>query len=185
VTGLSAATTLCETDPDGQPRRLQALSDVGVRAMEEIERLIADLRPTLLDDLGLVPALRWLIQSHKDELPAVGLDVSLGRARLPGHIEVELFRITQESLKNVIRHAEATQVSVILATESDRVRLMVEDNGIGFDPQAAMDPASVRPAWGLLGMRERAEGLGGTMEIDSSPGAGARLRFDIPLSEVR
>jgi signal transduction histidine kinase len=183
VTGLSALENVVVSDPKLAEKRLKQLLEFGVQAMDEIDRLIADLRPTLLDDLGLVAALRWLVESNKDRLPPVQLELSLGKTRLPRQLEVELFRIAQESLKNIMRHAHAKQVRLSLKAGQQRVQLFVEDDGAGFDPQAAMDPLSPRPAWGLLGMRERAEGLGGAMSIESRPGAGTRISLNIPLME--
>lgn len=183
VTGLSALQTIVVSDPRTAEQRLKDLLQVGLQAMDEIDRVIADLRPTLLDDLGLVAALRWLVQSNSDRLPPVDLKLSLGKTRLPPHLEVELFRIAQESVKNIIRHANAKHVSISLKAEPGRVLLVVEDDGAGFDPQAAMDPLSPRPAWGLIGMKERAEGLGGSMVIDSRPGAGTRITVEVPLAQ--
>ncbi len=183
VTGLGALEAIVVSDPHLAEARLKDLLIVGLQAMEGIDRLIADLRPTLLDDLGLVAALRWLVEANRDRLPQVDLKLSLGRTRLPPHLEVELFRIAQESVKNIIRHANAKRVAISLRGEPNRVVLVVEDDGAGFDPQAAMDPLSPRPAWGLLGMKERAEGLGGFMVIDSRPGAGTRITVDVPLAQ--
>lgn len=183
VTGLSAVEAIMASDPPLAQERLKELLRVGLQAMDEIDRLIADLRPTLLDDLGLVAALRWLVESNKDRLPEVDLKLSLGKTRLPPHLEVELFRIAQESVKNIIRHANAQHVKISLRGEPNRVVLTVEDDGLGFDPLAAMDPLSPRPAWGLLGMKERAEGLGGIMMIDSRPGAGTRITVEVPLAQ--
>lgn len=183
VTGLSALEAIVVSDPHLAEARLKDLLRVGLQAMEEIDRLIADLRPTLLDDLGLVAALRWLVESNRDRLPQVDLKLSLGKTRLPPHLEVELFRIAQESVKNIIRHANARNAAMSLRGEPGRVVLVVQDDGVGFDPQAAMDPLSPRPAWGLLGMKERAEGLGGSMVIDSQPGAGTCIRVEVPLTQ--
>lgn len=181
VTGLGALQATVASDPYLAEQRLKDLLQVGLQAMDEIDRLIADLRPTLLDDLGLVAALRWLVESNRDRLPPVELKLSLGKTRLPPHLEVELFRIAQESVKNIIRHANAKHVRISLRAEPGRVLLVVEDDGAGFDPQAAMDPLSPRPAWGLLGMKERAEGLGGSMAIDSRLGSGTRITVEVPL----
>lgn len=183
TTGLGALEKTVVTNPALAKERIKGLTELGMQAMEEIERLISDLRPSLLDDLGLVPALRWLVQAYRDTLPAVELDLSLGSKRLAPQLEVELFRITQESLHNIIRHASAKRAKLSLKISSDRVQLCVEDDGVGFDPEVVLDPLSPRPALGLLGMRERAEGLGGTMRIDACPGRGSRLTFDIPLME--
>ncbi len=183
MTGLGALEKTVVTNPGLAQERIRALSELGMRAMEDIERLISDLRPSLLDDLGLVPALRWFVKAHRDSLPIVELDLSLGGKRLAPHLETELFRIAQESLTNISRHAGAKRAKLSLKESSGRVRLYVEDDGVGFDPEVVLNPLSPRPALGLLGMRERADGLGGTMRIEARPGGGSRLIFDIPLME--
>ncbi len=145
-------------------------------------RIAADLRPLVLDDLGLVPAIEWLSQSftQRHGVPCdLDLDESL---ELQEPHATAAFRIVQESLANVAKHAHARRAWVRVAREGGQVVLEVRDDGAGFDTQAARKPESL----GLMGLRERAQLLEGTVRIDAAPGAGTRVLARIPLpSEVR
>ncbi len=145
-------------------------------------RIAADLRPLVLDDLGLVPAIEWLAQNftQRHGVPcALDLDESL-ELREPH--ATAAFRIVQESLANVAKHARAGQAWVRVAREGGQVMLEVRDDGIGFDPKAARKPESL----GLMGLRERAQLLEGAVRIESEPGHGTRMYAQIPLpAEVR
>jgi len=146
-------------------------------------RIAADLRPLLLDDLGLVPAIEWLASSFTQRC---GLPCNLC---IPDELDLELqepyatavFRIVQESLVNVAKHAAASQVTVTLEKFSDAVVLVVQDDGRGFCMTAARKPQSL----GLMGLRERAQLLGGTASIKSAPGQGTCIKVSIPLQQRR
>jgi signal transduction histidine kinase len=144
------------------------------RTQAEIHRLIHDLRPSLLDDLGLPAAVR----SYAGQLAHRGIEVTLQveeEIALPSDVEITTFRIFQEIVTNILRHARAESVSIELYHSAGRLVLAVEDDGIGFDPAAHREGA------GLLGMQERAALVNGTLEVDSEPGAGASLRLLIPV----
>jgi signal transduction histidine kinase len=171
---------------DHAPARAQVhqMQEYASQALDELHRLITDLRPALLDELGLVAALRWYPHYLGASLP-FGVDVQVhGPARrLPPEIEIILFRIAQEALTNVMRHAHATQVTVTLDMRDDsQVTLVVEDNGCGFDVGATLAPTREQRPWGLLGMQERAELVGGTCVIASQLGQGTRVVVTIPLT---
>jgi two-component system sensor histidine kinase UhpB len=137
--------------------------------------LINDLRPPQLDDIGLVAALRWQIESINQRSEFVTQFTVSGEARaLPPEIETTLFRIAQEALTNIIKHARATQVGVILDF-SGGVTLTVHDDGAGFDLAAMTNPDKARKAWGLVGMQERAGLINATLKLESAPGAGTTL----------
>jgi PAS domain S-box-containing protein len=143
-------------------------------------RIAADLRPLVLDDLGLVPAIEWLAQSftQRHGVPcALDLDESLA---LQEPYPTAAFRIVQESLANVAKHAQARRVDVRVACEAGHLVMHVRDDGVGFDPQAARKPDSL----GLMGVRERAQLLQGSVQIEASPGAGTCVRVTIPLPEA-
>jgi signal transduction histidine kinase len=146
--------------------------------LENLHRLAMNLRPAALDHLGLVPALEQYIEtfnqqySIKTQFEAVGL----GEERLLPEIETALYRIVQESLTNVVRHAQATQADVLVKRRDDQVITIVEDNGEGFDPETAMQTSRL----GLLGMRERAEMLNGKLVIESTPGSGTTVLVEVP-----
>lgn len=165
----------------GRTPRLDEVKAVTVHTLEEVHRIILDLRPSVLDDLGLLSAIRWYAER---QLQTRGISVrcefgELSR-RLPGEMETALFRMCQEVLSNVGRHAQASAVLVQVGIEAGELRIEIEDDGKGFDP-AAVAKRDARPHWGLMGIRERAEILGGTAEIDSAPGQGTRVAVRIPL----
>jgi two-component system, NarL family, sensor histidine kinase UhpB len=141
-------------------------------------RISADLRPLMLDDLGLVAASEWLVQNFtKRTGVACDLDIGEGDLDLPDPYSTAVFRVLQESLTNIARHAQATEVSVSLVRDDAGITLAIEDDGVGFAPSSQRKPNS----FGLLGLRERAQLLGGEISIDSAPGKGTRVRLRIPV----
>jgi signal transduction histidine kinase len=175
--GLEAAQDALRS---GKTPRLDEVKAVAVRTLEDVHRLILDLRPSVLDDLGLLSAIRWYADRH---LGARGMSVrcEFGElAKLPPEIETALFRMCQEALTNVARHAQATAVLVQVGVEDGDVVIDIEDDGKGFDPGGTAKPDGRRP-WGLMGIGERAEILGGKARIDSAPGKGTRVTVRVPL----
>lgn len=159
--------------------RMKAIAN---RALDSIHRLIYDLRPSVLDDLGLSSALRWVAETR---IEAMGIDLSFKivgvERRLEPEIETSLFRIGQEAISNIVRHAEANAVKITLEYGADLIRLEVEDNGRGFRPEGVMTAGE--KSLGLLGMRERASLLGGCLSVASTPEAGARVTVEIPVTD--
>ncbi len=159
-------------------KHLQSLADA---SLKELQRIIADLRPSHLDDLGLSAAIRWYISRLKELIP---LDIHLeiiGEERfLDDATRITVFRILQEALTNVIKHAQATHAQVTIEFRPEGLTLLVKDDGIGFDPHTVYRNASSRPTIGLIGMEERAMLLGGQVEINSTPGSGSEVRAFIP-----
>jgi len=149
--------------------------------IEEARRLILDLRPMILDDLGLTPAIRWLVESR---LEGAGiktqLTVEASTQRLAPAIETTLFRIVQEAANNIVRHAEASQASVEFTIRQDSIHIIVADDGIGFDVPGAEGIADGH--LGLAGMNERVGLLGGEMSIVSVPGTGTTVTIEIPIA---
>jgi signal transduction histidine kinase len=141
-------------------------------------RISADLRPLMLDDLGLLPALEWLVQNFT-ERSGIDCELNLTSANLdlPEPYATAVFRILQESLTNVARHAQASMVEATLSRAGERITLVVQDNGRGFSSSDPRRPNS----FGLLGMRERAYLLGGEARVESSPGQGTRVEVSIPV----
>lgn len=148
-----------------------------VQALQDVRRLAVELRPAALDDFGLVPALERLAQTARER---AGLDVyvqaSLSARRLPGEVETVLYRLVQEALTNVLKHADAHAVTIFLSLQDGVVHALVEDDGHGFAAGERRDGAL-----GLLGMQERLSLLGGEVEIESAPGAGTTVRAQLPL----
>ena len=156
-----------------------ALRDLVVATLHDVRRLAVELRPAVLDDFGLVPALERLRDSISEQCQiAVEVQSDLDGQRLPAEIETALYRIVQESLTNVVKHADASRVTVWLRRPSDRnVELVIHDDGSGFDPNEVRDGGL-----GLVGMRERVALLGGRMSVESSEGAGTMLTAEVPLA---
>jgi two-component system sensor histidine kinase UhpB len=151
-----------------------------------VHKLIFDLRPSMLDHLGLVPAIRWLV---KTRLEPKGVRIHFEEhgetRRLAPEVETAIFRVMQEAIGNISRHAAARNVSIVYGMDHEQVCVCVEDDGIGFDPlELSITPDSMR-GLGLLGMQERLELLGGDLEVQSSPGSGTRLNIHMPLGNGR
>jgi signal transduction histidine kinase len=163
----------------GDPAELRALAS---RSLDGIHRLIRDLRPSMLDDLGLVPALKTEVGRQLGSRGiAVRFEVDGLDERLPRELETLLYRIAQEAATNVVRHSRAENVLVQLYRRDACLSLEVEDDGEGFDPASVARPLDSGRGLGLLGMRERVELLGGTFKVDSSPGNGTRIAVEVPL----
>ena len=144
----------------------------------------AELRPALLDTLGLEATLRWLAEHHQQQTGCeVQLVGHLSGRRSPD-LAIACFRVVQEALTNVVRHAAARHVWIELSQSDSVLELVVRDDGVGFDVAAAQEQAGRRGRLGLLGMAERVQILGGRLDVESQPGRGARIRASFPLSEA-
>jgi signal transduction histidine kinase len=149
-----------------------------VNALQDVRRLAVELRPAVLDDFGLVAALERLTESFAEQTGiSVDFHSALGETRLPGAVESALYRVVQESLTNIVKHADAIKVSVSIARRESAVAAVIEDDGRGFDPRATRGDGI-----GLLGMTERLALIGGRVEIESRPGAGTTLVAEVPLA---
>ena len=166
---------------DEHSERLARVREVVESAVIETRRFVGSLRSAVLDPGGLGPALRRLVEEARAGGLAVDLRDELGDARLPARVETATYRIVQEALTNALHHAEASSVSVVVGREGGRLAALVEDDGCGFDPDAVLAGLPVEH-FGLIGMRERAEMLGGSVTVESSPGHGTRVRAEIPVT---
>lgn len=165
-----------ELSPSATPF-LDEVRDMLEAVETQLRRLSHELRPTILDDLGLGPALDFLAQGIAAR-SGIGIQVEdRVRQRLPPAFELALYRSAQEGLNNLVRHARATRARLALQADSQHIELKIEDNGCGFDPRQAGSGHSL----GLLGMRERVRSLGGEMQIESKPGAGTTISLSLPL----
>lgn len=167
----------------GLKQRLADALEMTRGALRDTRELSRLLRPTLLDDLGLDAALSWLVRTL-GERTDLGLryQSELSEQRLETEIETLVFRITQEALTNVLRHARAATGSVQLWRDETGLHLCIEDDGCGFDPELLDDPAHGGDHSGVRGMRDRARLFGGQLEVHSRPGLGTRVQLDLPLS---
>ncbi|MEO8287044.1 MAG: PAS domain-containing sensor histidine kinase [Chloroflexota bacterium] len=169
---------------DLQPRLKESVSLVE-QALYQIRNLSLDLRPSILDDLGLVSALLWYTERHAER---TGLDIQIALDplpyRLPTDIETTCFRVVQEALTNIARHSRARCAKVELCRRDGNIEAIVSDDGDGFDVKAAQARASAGASMGLIGMRERAELAGGRLAIDSVPGKGTTIKLLLPLNLV-
>lgn len=180
--GFAAASESVRTNPELASRQLNELKKMTMQSLDDLRDLIGNLRPSLLDDLGLVPALQGQLRefTNRTTIPAE-LNLKGQRRRVQPEVETIVFRIAQEALTNIVRHAAAHHVIIELDFQPDALLLTVQDDGRGFEPVKVMAPQGRRRSWGLLGMQERVSLVGGQYEIQSCPGAGTTIRVTIPL----
>jgi signal transduction histidine kinase len=158
------------------------------RMHDGLHRVIVNLRPSVLDDLGLAAAIEWLAEH---QLRRAGIEArcelsDLQESRADNAIEIALFRVVQESITNIVRHSAASAVLIQAGLgdgthAGDHVWVEIEDDGCGFDPAAVPADSGTLRGIGLMGMRERMELIGGTIEIDSAPDEGTRIRIEAPV----
>jgi len=156
----------------------QQINDV----IREVRRLSQDLRPAALDRLGLLPALEWLA-SQVTEYSGIATNVNVigKQRRLPEEIELVLFRITQEALRNMWRHSQANEAKIKVEFEKSKVKITVSDNGKGFSLPNKIEDLARDGKLGLTGMHERAQLIGGTLTVQSNPGRGTSITVEMPL----
>ena len=181
--GLRGIANMLHQDPDKAAHHLKQLESMVDISLNELQRLISDLRPSHLDDLGLPAALRWYASEVQKRVPLeINIEVVGKQATLSSGLKTTLFRLVQESLTNVIKHARASHVNILLFFRSYSISVSVEDDGCGFD--MAKVGSSGRVSWGLLGMQERTNLVGGEFKLTSAPNRGTRIEVTIPYSEV-
>lgn len=181
MTAAAVQDSLPETFASGR-EKLAGVRSIAVQALHDLRGLIFDLRPEILDDLGLALALRSQI---KQSLEPVGVRAQLRtiglKEHLPREVEITIFRVVQEAITNIARHARATEAVVSLTRRDNRLIVRVEDNGVGFDVNMVNNGS--QQAWGLRGMEERVTLLGGEIYISSKPGQGTLIHAEVPLDE--
>jgi signal transduction histidine kinase len=168
-----------EEGPNSEQARAEAerLRELVTQALQDVRRLAVELRPKALDDFGLLPALKRLGAGFSEQTGIrVEVESFLGEERLPSEIETALYRIVQESLTNVVKHARASSVSVLVTRKSGSVVAVIEDDGRGFDAGASRDAGL-----GLVGMEERVALLNGRLQVESGGGAGTTIVAEVPL----
>lgn len=183
---LTAAIINVQTESEGSvsPEVRDRIAGELHQVLQQVRNMSLDLRPTMLDDLGLVPALEWVLSRQAQLAGFEGIlnAESMPRQRFDPRVEVTCYRIVQESLTNVVRHAKASRVTVNVELINGVIRLQVEDDGAGFDADRAIQTSSQVTSFGLVGMKERAALIGGRLNIDSIIGSGTMVHASLPVS---
>ena len=176
---------LDETQQPEAAQRLQEARLITSGLLEETRRLILDLRPMALDDLGLAAAIRWYAETHLEEA-GIGASVEVDQPtkRLPQHLEVSLFRMVQEAVNNIVRHADAQHAHIRLTFRDSVASVRVSDDGHGFDTERVLGLTVHSRSVGLLGMQERVRLLNGRVSVDSQPGEGTTISIELPIEEA-
>ncbi len=171
-------------NPDSEiTGRLEMLLPLAQSTVEEVQRIAVDLRPFIIDDLGLVATLRWFMRQFRNTYSGIRLDnrIGLEEQEIPESLKIVMFRITQEALNNVSRHSRATQAHVALRKRKDRIELLIKDNGKGIDDNVTASSADRGKGFGLSSMKERTEFSGGTFRLETGPGVGTSIKASWPL----
>lgn len=174
--------TLLQSDrlPRGAARnQVQLAADLVRKAVHEARRLISGLRPPILDELGVVAAIEYLVEGGQQQGPSIKFTAQVQFDRLEPLLEATVYRIVQEAIANAKRHSRSDRAEVRLTQVGDRIHIEVEDWGIGFDPASVTENR-----FGLQGIRERARLLRGRASIDSAPGKGTRVSVDLPVADA-
>jgi signal transduction histidine kinase len=175
-------TAVARLPPGADSAPLLDARGLAVRTLDELHRLIYDLRPSVLDDLGLWSAIQWYADRQlKPRGVTVTCEFSDTERRLPPLMETALFRAVQEAVSNIAKHANAEHVLIQCGVEGDVLTIEIEDDGNGFEVAAVRRPTDEGHGWGLLGITERVEALGGSVVIDTAPGQGARIVVTVPV----
>ena len=165
----------------GRLGEAKSLSNQTITAMRQLSM---DLRPTMLDELGLIPTLRWYVQNFSKSLGIDSQFQAIGvEEKLPPQIETAFYRIVKEALNNISKHAEASQVEISLEQRDSTIYASIIDNGRGFDLDKVLHPESPERGFGIIGMQERISLLGGKIDIQSRPGFGTRIHIDVPYKK--
>ncbi len=169
-------------EDSGIREKLTNTRNIAQVTLSDLRKTIHDLRPTILDDLGLVPAIRWYARNSLEE---AGIRVDFNAtdefAQLSQEIKTTLFRIAQEAVTNIVRHSNAGSAKISLERGDDIIRLHIEDDGHGFNTEQISSCAVRLQQWGLVGIIERAELVGGNVRLDSKPGRGTSLEVTMPV----
>ena len=183
VMGLAAIEQSLDLDPGRTATMVHDLRDLADQSITELRHIMSDLRSSQLDDLGLVPALRWYVQGFSARHPELSVNLVAERLlhRLPPQHETVLFRVAQEALSNVAKHAHAHSVTVQLCQEPQVVRLEIVDDGAGFDASLPTQVHRDGTGWGLVGIHERVALIAGRCIIESQVGRGTRICVELPL----
>lgn len=181
VAGHLALADLSRDLPKPQQEKLERIEQLLDQVQKQLRKYSHELRPTILDDLGWIPALRFLVDgvSKRSRLP-IEIDANVA-GRLSSAVEIALYRVVQEALANTTRHADAKHVSIRIRRMRGKLCCTVRDDGAGFDVRAVQADRK-RTGLGLIAMKERLHAVGGTFSIDSAPGRGTKLSIEVPAT---
>ncbi len=179
-----------QTMTNGPPRDTDTISLEKIAAhihdtIDEVRRISTYLRPSMLDDLGLLATVKWYCRSSREMHPETRIETNLALDDddVPEYSKIVIYRVLQEALNNALRHSRADTIRVNLTPTKGRVRLCVKDNGCGFDPEDAIQSTDPLSGYGLKGMRDRAEVVGGSLSLESSPGRGTDVCLELPVEQ--
>jgi two-component system sensor histidine kinase DegS len=179
------ARQLDDLDSGGSRLSAQDIRQKVQKILAGVRHFSQELRPSILDDLGLVAAVQWLaLDINNNYGIAVETEIAGNQPQFPPEVELMLFRITQEALTNVRKHSEATQVLIKLDFSEHKVKVLIHDNGIGFDIPSKVGDFTIVDKLGLVGMQERVQLLRGVMSIESQPGKGTSLTVEVPIVKI-
>ena len=181
--GLRAIVESTRANPLRASQQAQHLEGLVADGVDELRRIVSGLHPPQLDDLGLLAALRWYA-GEVTKLYQLPIQVSSNGqpSELSPEVRTVIFRIAQEAVTNIVRHSRATHATIHIESDHSQLRLLIEDNGRGFDVKRVLEPNPDQPSWGLMGMMERANLVGGTCVIRSIPSIGTTVEFLLPIS---
>lgn len=181
--GLSECVTLLANAESGKAEQsLQKIRSKVRDAFAELRRVVMDLRPSMLDDLGILATLSWFFREFENAGTGIRIEKHLPvqERSIPVRLKVPIYRILQEAISNIVKHAQADHIRVSLVKAGDQLHLSIEDNGQGFDPTVRDNYCFVRKGLGLLSMKDRANISGGVCRIDSAVGQGTRIHVSWP-----
>ncbi len=183
---LQLATKRLQEQANPELALLSELHQEVQTGIQELRRVSRGLRPIYLEDLGLVPALEMLARDAQDGLGVTAHVRAEGEpVRLPPEVELAVYRLVQESLSNVARHAEASMVQITLDFQPDHLEVKVEDDGLGFSPPDPIDDLAAAGHYGLIGMKERADAIGGRLSIMSAHRSGTTIQLTVPVQSIQ
>ncbi|MDD5702304.1 MAG: sensor histidine kinase [Dehalococcoidales bacterium] len=169
----------CESNEENINSEMIWATNSIIALSEDVRRICLDLSPKILDDFGLVPSLSWLVNSFNSSgNSTAAIEITGSEHKLSPEIEINLFRIVQESLNNISRHANASTVSVKIEFNLETVKISIQDNGKGFSMKDIVDDLSKAGKLGLISMQQRAQLLNGILDISSQPGKGTRISIE-------
>ncbi len=179
---LEAATDIPDSDIKRIKSTIDNVKELAADTLDNVHKLIFDLRPSVLDDLGLLSAIHWYAQNRLGETGIkVRLEVTGTEKELPPQIETALFRVVQEAITNIAKHAQAQNTLIHVEYKAHTISIEIEDDGLGLDTDKLSPQFGESHGLGLLGMKERVELLGGTFKIESQPDAGTEITIEVPL----